>query len=68
MGPRQAADERAMPLEDFITETMAILKTQSAVAETIVDRVKPVRFAEREGSEKYDGFFKQFNEAMMAPH
>ena len=47
---------------------MAILKTQSAVAETIVDRVKPLRFAEREGSEKYDGFFKQFNEAMMAPH
>ena len=68
MGPRQAADERAMPLEDFITETMAILKAQSAVAETIVDRVKPLRFAEQGGSEKYDGFFKQFNEAMMAPH
>jgi uncharacterized oxidoreductase len=68
MGARQAADERAMPLEDFITETMAILKTQSAVAETIVDRVKPLRFAEQGGSEKYDGFFKQFNEAMMAPH
>jgi hypothetical protein len=47
---------------------MAILKTQSAVAETIVDRVKPLRFAEQGGSEKYDGFFKQFNEAMMAPH
>ena len=68
MGARQAADERAMPLEDFIAETMAILKTQSAVAETIVDRVKPLRFAEQGGAEKYDSFFKQFNEAMMAPH
>lgn len=57
MGIRQAADERAMPLEDFITETMSILRTQSAVAETVVDRVKPLRFAERDGSEKYDGFF-----------
>jgi uncharacterized oxidoreductase len=68
MGSRQAADERAMPLADFITETMAILKTQSAVVETIVERVKPLRFAEQGGSEKYDGFFKQFNESMMAPH
>ena len=68
MGDRQAADERAMPLEDFIAETMVILKTKSGVAETIGERVKPLRFAEQDGSEKYDRFFKQFNEAMMAPH
>lgn len=68
MGPGQAADERAMPLEDFINETMNILKTQGSVSETIVERVKPLRFAEGGGPEKYAAFFKQFNEAILAPH
>src|ERR1700723_3876863 len=67
MGPGQAADERAMPLDDFINETMAIIKSEDGVAETIVERVKPLRFAEQNGPEKYSAFFKQFNEAMMAP-
>jgi hypothetical protein len=47
---------------------MAIVKSEPGVAETIVERVKPLRFAEQDGSAKYDAFFKQFNEAMMAPH
>jgi uncharacterized oxidoreductase len=68
MGAGQAADERAMRLDDFINETMAIIKSQDGVAETIVERVKPLRFAEQNGPEKYSAFFKQFNEAMMAPH
>lgn len=68
MGPGQAADERAMPLEDFINETMNILETQDSVSETIVERVKPLRFAEEGGPEKYAAFFKQFNGAIMAPH
>ena len=68
MGAGQAADERAMPLDDFINETMAIIKSEDGVAETIVERVKPLRFAEQNGPEKYSAFFKQFNEAMMAPH
>ena len=68
MGAGQAADKRAMPLDDFINETMAIIKSQDGVAETIVERVKPLRFAEQNGPEKYNAFFKQFNEAMMAPH
>ena len=68
MGAGQAADKRAMPLDDFINETMAIIKSQDGVAETIVERVKPLRFAEQNGPEKYSAFFKQFNEAMMAPH
>lgn len=68
MGAGQAADERAMPLDDFINETMAIIKSQDSVAETIVELVKPLRFAEQGGSEKYEAFFEQFNEAMMAPH
>ncbi len=68
MGAGQAADERAMPLDDFINETMAIITSQDDVAETIVERVKPLRFAAQNGPEKYSAFFKQFNEAMMAPH
>ena len=68
MGAGQAADERAMPLDDFINETMAIITSQDDVAEIIVERVKPLRFAEQNGPEKYSAFFKQFNEAMMAPH
>jgi uncharacterized oxidoreductase len=68
MGAGQAADERAMPLDDFINETMAIITSKDDVAETIVERVKPLRFAEQNGPEKYNAFFKQFNEAMMAPH
>jgi uncharacterized oxidoreductase len=68
MGAGQAADERAMRLDDFINETMAIIKSQDGVAETIVERVKALRFAEQNGPEKYSAFFKQFNEAMMAPH
>ena len=68
MGPGQAADERAMPLEEFIHETMNILETQRNVSEVMVERVKPLRFAETGGPEKYAAFFKQFNEAAMAPH
>lgn len=68
MGPGQAADERAMPLDDFINETMTIIKSKDGVAETIVELVKPLRYAEQGGPEKYDAFFKKFNEAMMAPH
>ena len=69
MGAGQAADERAMPLDDFINETMAIIKSQDGVAETIVERVKlRCDLAEQNGPGKYSAFFKQFNEAMMAPH
>src|SRR5580692_10105803 len=68
MGAGQAADERAMPLDDFINETMAIITSQDDIAEIIVERVKPLRFAEQNGPEKYSAFFKQFNETMMAPH
>lgn len=68
MGPGQAADEHAMPLEDFIAETMKILQTDAKVTETVIERVKPLRFAEQNGPDKYSAFFTQFNEAMQAPH
>ena len=68
MGSAQAADPRAMPLKDYVAETIEILKTQPNATEVLVERVKPLRFAEHNGKDKYDAFFQQFNDAMMAPH
>ena len=63
-GARQANDPDAMPLKDFIAETMNILKTSPDTTEICVERVKPFRFAEANGS--YDAFFKKFNDAVAA--
>ncbi|HEX4576392.1 MAG TPA: SDR family oxidoreductase [Edaphobacter sp.] len=68
MGSGQAADPRAMPLKDYIAEAIEVLKTQPNTTEVLVERVKPLRFAEQNGKEKYDAFFQQFNDARMAPH
>jgi uncharacterized oxidoreductase len=68
MGPGQASDPRAMPLDKFIAEVMDIVKTQPDATEILVDNVKPLRFAEQGGPEKYDAFFKTLNDAMSAPH
>jgi uncharacterized oxidoreductase len=68
MGPGQAADPRAMPLKDYLDEVINIIKTQPNATEILVERVKPLRFAASNGQEKYDAFFKQFNDAMLAPH
>src|SRR5262249_12254890 len=64
MGPRQAQDPNALPLKEFILETMKILKTSPNAAEICVDRVKPLRFAEASGS--YDEVFKTFNGRITA--
>ena len=68
MGSAQAADPRAMPLKDFIAETIHLIQTQPNAEEILVERVKPLRFAEQNGPEKYTAFFKQFNDAMNHPH
>jgi uncharacterized oxidoreductase len=68
MGSGQAADPRAMPLKDYLAEVIEIIKTQPNATEILVERVKPLRLAASEGHEKYNAFFKQFNDAMMAPH
>jgi uncharacterized oxidoreductase len=68
-GERQANDPNAMPLNDFITETMNILRNSPTITEILVERVKPLRFAEANGH--YDAFFKTFNDgvaAAMAAH
>jgi uncharacterized oxidoreductase len=44
-GTHQASDPRAMPLAEFIAEVMTILDTQPDVAEVVVERCKPLRFA-----------------------
>jgi uncharacterized oxidoreductase len=67
LGPAQASDPRAMPLKDFIAETMAILKASPDATEILVEPVKPLRFAEANGG--YAAFFKRFNDAMtVATH
>ncbi len=63
-GRRHASDPNAMPLKDFIAETMNILKTSPETAEICVERVKPQRFAEASGV--YQSFFNKFNDAMAA--
>jgi uncharacterized oxidoreductase len=57
-----------MPLKDFLAEVIEIIKTQLNATEILVERVKPLRFAASTGEEKYNAFFKQFNDALMAPH
>jgi uncharacterized oxidoreductase len=63
-GTRQASDPNAMPLQDFIAETMNILKTSPDATEICVERVKPLRFAEANGG--YDALFKNFNDSIAA--
>jgi uncharacterized oxidoreductase len=63
MGVRQASDPMAMPFNDYIAETMAILEVYPDANEVLVERVKPQRFAEARG--EYDAFFKAYNDRAM---
>jgi uncharacterized oxidoreductase len=47
LGPQQAQDPDAMPLADFISETMSLL--EQGGPEAIVERCKPLRFAAENG-------------------
>ena len=57
-------DPRAMPLKDFIAETMQLLAT--GADEICVERVLPLRRASATGNET--AFFKTFNDAMSHLH
>ena len=59
MGPAQAHDPNAMPLKDFISETMTLLRTTPDATEICVERAKPFRFAEAGG--KHDALFNRLN-------
>ena len=62
LGAHQANDPRAMPLPEFIVETMSILKSSPDVTEVCVERVKRLRLAESSGN--YAVVFKNFNDAI----
>jgi uncharacterized oxidoreductase len=57
-------DPKAMPLDEYITETMTLLQTQPQADEIVVERAKRFRFAERDGV--YHDIYPAFNEAMTA--
>ncbi|HWJ72749.1 MAG TPA: SDR family oxidoreductase [Kaistia sp.] len=59
MGPGQASDPNALPLKDFIAETMRLLEDQPDATEILVERVKPLRYAERDGH--FDQVFARLN-------
>ena len=49
-GPQQASDPRAMPLADYISETVALIDNPPASGEILVERVLPLRWAEKNGN------------------
>ncbi len=57
-------DPRAMPLGDFLTETISLLGGDND--EVLVERVKPLRNATADGKEHQ--FFRTFNDAMSQVH
>jgi uncharacterized oxidoreductase len=63
MGAQQKSDPRAMPLEEYIAETMALLAT--GADEILVERVKPLR---NNAGPKEHAFVTQFNEMMTGHH
>ncbi len=62
-GAHQLSDPNAMPLADFIQETLELLKSPPSSGEILVRRVHPQRLAEREG--KYDELYALRNEQAM---
>lgn len=66
MGEHQAADPRAMPLDEFIAEVMDLIKTRPDATEICVQKVHPLRFAADGGQEKYGQVFQGLNAAMSA--
>jgi uncharacterized oxidoreductase len=61
---KRGFDQRAMPLDEFISETMTLLQTKPEAEEIVVERAKGFRFAERDGA--YDEIYSAFNEKMVA--
>ena len=59
-GAHQASDPDAMPLKDYIAETMHLLSTTPTPAEILVERVKPLRFA---AQGDYAAFVQTLNDA-----
>lgn len=67
-GPQQLADPRAMPLANYIAETVQLIGNPPASGEILVERVLPLRWAEKNGN--FDQIFSNingsFHEELMA--
>ena len=61
-----AEDPRAMPLKEYIAETMELLSTQPTPAEICVKNVHGLRFAAENG--RFDATFKGLNDARFGSH
>jgi uncharacterized oxidoreductase len=61
-----AEDPRAMPLKDFIAQTIEILNTQPTPAENCVKNAHGLRFAEANGI--FDVVFKGLNDGFSGNH
>ncbi len=59
--PGQSRNPRAMPLEDFVSETMELLSREPTPPEVLVEQVGFLRRAEAEG--RFDAVFAQLNGA-----
>ena len=59
MGPHQTTDPNAMPLTEYIAESMSLLANPPASGEILVERVLALRFAEKNGS--YDKVYEGMN-------
>jgi uncharacterized oxidoreductase len=59
LNPSQATDPNAMPLADYISETMALLEANPDAEEILVQRVFFQRWAEREN--RYEAAFARVN-------
>lgn len=66
LGDSQTKDPRAMPLEEFISEVMQILKEQPPVQEVVVSRGREFRFSADGGDEKYQALFVKYNDQIAA--
>ena len=64
-GPAQTTDPRAMPLKDFIAETIEIFKSQPEATENFVESVKPLRFAEATGT--FDKMLQMLGQMTIDP-
>ena len=63
MGEHQKADPRAMPLDEYIAETIGLLGTDAE--EILVERVKPLR---NNAGPNEHAFVNQFNDMMAGHH
>lgn len=63
-GSHQSSDPNAMPLADYISETMMLLENPPVSGEILVQRVHPLRYAERNGN--FDQVFAGLNSAFAS--